>query len=210
MGRVGVVTHRERHDGGFNIVHIKDAIDNAFATRESNVFVIGKEKPWISLPKGKGVKVCLCGHFPSTIVLTLRSCPLPRRETVAVRCRWQHRECETLENSRSRSSRVRVWRNDPCHPTVMSLSDGEATEPLPRDEYGESGGVRSRCQSQDTGCCSQTEPMLQPHSPATCFSFPQQSFSHQSCQIVLAQSPIDSHSETHLTQYCPKPYRSTC
>ena len=59
MGRVGVVTHRERHDGGFNIVHIKDAIDNDFATRESNVFIIGKEKPWISLPKGKGVKVCL-------------------------------------------------------------------------------------------------------------------------------------------------------
>ena len=57
MGRVGVITHRERHDGGFNIVHIKDAIDNSFATRESNVFVIGNEKPWISLPKGKGVKV---------------------------------------------------------------------------------------------------------------------------------------------------------
>ena len=57
MGRVGIITHRERHDGGFNIVHIKDAIDNSFATRESNVFVIGQEKPWVSLPKGKGVKV---------------------------------------------------------------------------------------------------------------------------------------------------------
>ncbi|KAB8290496.1 hypothetical protein EYC80_010926 [Monilinia laxa] len=59
MGRVGVITHRERHDGGFNIVHIKDAIDNSFATRESNVFVIGAEKPWISLPKGKGVKLSI-------------------------------------------------------------------------------------------------------------------------------------------------------
>ncbi|KAK5679490.1 40S ribosomal protein S4 [Elasticomyces elasticus] len=59
MGRVGVITHRERHDGGFNIVHIKDAIDNEFATRETNVFVIGKEKPWISLPKGKGVKLSI-------------------------------------------------------------------------------------------------------------------------------------------------------
>ncbi|KAI4168329.1 MAG: hypothetical protein LQ343_006496 [Gyalolechia ehrenbergii] len=59
MGRVGVITHRERHDGGFNIVHIKDAIDNSFATRETNVFVIGKEKPWISLPKGKGVKLTI-------------------------------------------------------------------------------------------------------------------------------------------------------
>lgn len=60
MGRVGVITHRERHDGGFNIVHIKDAVDNEFATRESNVFVIGQEKPWVSLPKGKGVKVRPC------------------------------------------------------------------------------------------------------------------------------------------------------
>lgn len=64
MGRVGVITHRERHDGGFNIVHIKDAIDNSFATRESNVFIIGQDKPWISLPKGKGVKVRL--QFPPT------------------------------------------------------------------------------------------------------------------------------------------------
>merc|ERR1712071_503423 len=59
MGRVGVITHRERHDGGFNIVHIKDAIDNEFATREANVFIIGQEKPWISLPKGKGVKLSI-------------------------------------------------------------------------------------------------------------------------------------------------------
>ncbi|KAF1809897.1 40S ribosomal protein S4-A [Eremomyces bilateralis CBS 781.70] len=59
MGRVGVITSRERHDGGFNIVHIKDAVDNEFATRESNVFVIGQEKPWVSLPKGKGVKLSI-------------------------------------------------------------------------------------------------------------------------------------------------------
>jgi len=59
MGRVGVITNRERHDGGFNIVHLKDSIDNTFATRESNVFVIGTEKPWISLPKGRGVKLTI-------------------------------------------------------------------------------------------------------------------------------------------------------
>jgi len=59
MGRVGVITQRERHDGGFNIIHLKDAIDNTFATREGNVFVIGQEKPWISLPKGKGVKLTI-------------------------------------------------------------------------------------------------------------------------------------------------------
>jgi len=59
MGRVGVITHRERHDGGFDIVHLKDSLDNTFATRLSNVFVIGTEKPWISLPKGKGVKLTI-------------------------------------------------------------------------------------------------------------------------------------------------------
>ena len=87
MGRVGVITHRERHDGGFNIVHIKDAIDNTFATRESNVFVIGQEKPWISLPKGKGVKV---GKFfgllyllGTLLNLSPYSSPLQRRETAA-------------------------------------------------------------------------------------------------------------------------------
>lgn len=69
MGRVGVITHRERHDGGFNIVHIKDAIDNSFATRESNVFIIGKEKPWISLPKGKGVKVCGTGQVVVMVLI---------------------------------------------------------------------------------------------------------------------------------------------
>jgi small subunit ribosomal protein S4e len=33
MGRVGVITHRERHVGGFDIVHVKDVLDRAFATR---------------------------------------------------------------------------------------------------------------------------------------------------------------------------------
>jgi hypothetical protein len=87
MGRVGVITHRERHDGGFNIVHIKDAVDNEFATREGNVFIIGREKPWISLPKGKGVKVSLGMNL---------SFPLQRRETavgpmllLATKCRVQ-------------------------------------------------------------------------------------------------------------------------
>ncbi|KAL1918741.1 40S ribosomal protein eS4 [Calcarisporiella thermophila] len=60
MGRVGVITHRERHIGGFDIVHIKDSLDRQFATRLSNVFVIGQgNKPWVSLPKGKGVKLTI-------------------------------------------------------------------------------------------------------------------------------------------------------
>merc|ERR1740138_1299405 len=42
IGRVGVIMHRERHPGSFEIVHIKDAVGHTFATRLQNVFVIGK------------------------------------------------------------------------------------------------------------------------------------------------------------------------
>eukprot|EP00158_Paraphelidium_tribonemae_P000838 Partr_v1_DN23522_c0_g1_i2_m14209 putative ribosomal protein S4 len=60
MGRIGVITHRERHHGGFDIVHVKDALEHTFATRLSNVFVMGKgNKPWISLPKQKGIKLSI-------------------------------------------------------------------------------------------------------------------------------------------------------
>jgi small subunit ribosomal protein S4e len=33
MGRAGVIIHREKHIGGFEIVHVKDALDRTFATR---------------------------------------------------------------------------------------------------------------------------------------------------------------------------------
>jgi small subunit ribosomal protein S4e len=57
LGRIGVITHREKHPGSFDIVHIKDAAGQQFATRLSNVFVIGKgTRAYISLPKAKGVK----------------------------------------------------------------------------------------------------------------------------------------------------------
>ena len=78
LGRVGVITSRERHPGSFDIVHVKDAANNTFATRLvlfssslerfflfyfyyhsslSYVFLIGKgSKSWISLPADKGVK----------------------------------------------------------------------------------------------------------------------------------------------------------
>jgi len=60
MGRVGVISHRERHPGSFDIVHIKDAVGHSFCTRLSNVFVIGQgTKPWISLPKGNGIKLSI-------------------------------------------------------------------------------------------------------------------------------------------------------
>lgn len=64
VGRVGLITHRERHHGGFDIVHIKDALDRSFSTRISNVFVIGQgNKPWISLPKGGCTDCTWCWRF---------------------------------------------------------------------------------------------------------------------------------------------------
>merc|ERR1712039_839651 len=60
IGRVGVITHREKHPGSVEIVHCKDAVGHTWATRLTNVFVIGKgPKPWISLPKGNGIKLSI-------------------------------------------------------------------------------------------------------------------------------------------------------
>jgi len=57
-GRVGVIQHVEKHPGSFDIVQIKDAAGHIFATRLKNVFIIGEEsKPWVTLPKGKGIKL---------------------------------------------------------------------------------------------------------------------------------------------------------
>merc|ERR1711994_23198 len=59
-GRVGTMISREKHPGSFDIVHIKDTQGHVFATRLNYVFVIGKgNKPFISLPKGKGVKLTI-------------------------------------------------------------------------------------------------------------------------------------------------------
>jgi len=61
MGRVGIIGHRERHPGSFDIVHVKDAAGHSFATRLRNVFVIGKgTKALVSLPGAtKGVKLSI-------------------------------------------------------------------------------------------------------------------------------------------------------
>jgi len=56
-GRVGQLVHLEKHDGSFSIVTVKDKKGNSFATRQSNVFVIGKgDHPQVTLPKGRGIK----------------------------------------------------------------------------------------------------------------------------------------------------------
>ena len=56
-GRVGQLVHLEKHDGSFSIVTVKDKKGNTFATRQSNVFIIGSgDHAQVSLPKGRGIK----------------------------------------------------------------------------------------------------------------------------------------------------------
>ncbi len=60
IGRVGVLQHIERHPSSFDIAHIKDSNGHHFATRSSNVFVIGEgKKPVITLLPAKGIKLGL-------------------------------------------------------------------------------------------------------------------------------------------------------
>ncbi|PWQ83701.1 hypothetical protein DKY64_21430 [Stenotrophomonas maltophilia] len=60
LGRIGVITNRERHPGSFDVVHVKDTSGTTFATRLSNIFVIGKgNKPWVSIPRGKGIRLTI-------------------------------------------------------------------------------------------------------------------------------------------------------
>merc|ERR1712045_55934 len=60
LGRVDTVVNRERHPGSFDIVHVRDAVGHTFATRLNNIFIIGKvNKAWVSLPRGKGVKLTI-------------------------------------------------------------------------------------------------------------------------------------------------------
>ena len=40
MGRAGVIVHREKHIGGFDIVHVKDSLDRTFATRYVHSVVV--------------------------------------------------------------------------------------------------------------------------------------------------------------------------
>ncbi|XP_066923100.1 small ribosomal subunit protein eS4-like [Clytia hemisphaerica] len=59
-GRVGIITNRERHASSYDIVHIKDAAGHTFATRLSNIFIVGKgNKAMVTLPKGKGVRLSI-------------------------------------------------------------------------------------------------------------------------------------------------------
>jgi len=59
-GRIGIVERREKHPGSHEIVHIRDAANNDFATREENVFTLGEGKTsLVSVPRGSGVKLTI-------------------------------------------------------------------------------------------------------------------------------------------------------
>ena len=60
LGRIGIIERREKHDGGFDIVHVKDVVGHKFSTRLSNIFVIGKgTTSLITIPRTKGVRISI-------------------------------------------------------------------------------------------------------------------------------------------------------
>lgn len=56
-GRIGSIHRIEKHEGGFSIVHVADKKGSNFATRLSNVFVIGDSTAAISLPRARGIRL---------------------------------------------------------------------------------------------------------------------------------------------------------
>ena len=94
MGRTGTVISKERHLGGFDIVHVRDALDREFTTRLGNIFVIGEgQKPWISLPKGKGIKLSISeGGLLRSLLLDTSAEPfLCQQNATKSERRHQHR-----------------------------------------------------------------------------------------------------------------------
>lgn len=56
-GRVGTISRVEKHDASFSIIHMVDGKDSRFATRITNMMVIGRgDRPAITLFKDKGIK----------------------------------------------------------------------------------------------------------------------------------------------------------
>ena len=68
IGRVGTLMHLEKHPGSYEIVHIRDANGSSFATRLSNIFVIGQgKKALIKLPKHSGMRMSLIAERNSKL-----------------------------------------------------------------------------------------------------------------------------------------------
>ena len=56
-GRIGKIQSINKFDGSYTMVHLVDANGQKFITRIENVFVIGKDKPMVTLPKHQGLRV---------------------------------------------------------------------------------------------------------------------------------------------------------
>jgi len=59
IGRIGTIVSRDAHPGSFEMITIKDKRGQTFSTRLSNVFAIGEDTPWVSIPRGKGIKLSI-------------------------------------------------------------------------------------------------------------------------------------------------------
>jgi len=71
-GRVGVIEHRERHDGDYDVIHVKDALNHTFITRDINIFAVGHHTDsLVSLPPKKGVRTSIIEdqqHFTKNLL----------------------------------------------------------------------------------------------------------------------------------------------
>lgn len=58
-GRVGTIVHISKLDANFDLVTLKDVSGHTFTTRINYVFVIGRDKSAITLPRGEGIKLTI-------------------------------------------------------------------------------------------------------------------------------------------------------
>jgi len=60
QGRIGWIVSIDKHPGSFDIIHVRDARGQNFATRIKNVFIIGDgKKEAISVPRTRGIKTSI-------------------------------------------------------------------------------------------------------------------------------------------------------
>lgn len=59
-GCVGVIKNKENHKANYETINIQDATGYEVATRPDSMFTIGRgTKSWVSLSKGKGIKLSI-------------------------------------------------------------------------------------------------------------------------------------------------------
>ncbi|KAL4311531.1 hypothetical protein GQ457_01G023930 [Hibiscus cannabinus] len=124
-GRVGVIKNREKHKGSFETIHVQDAAGHEFATRLGNVFTIGKgTKPWVSLPKGKGIKLSIIEEARKRLAAQnsdRREGALRRKRIEYLDCVAQFYDIPDTERSADEISMLRQISVD-CPRTVPDVS----------------------------------------------------------------------------------------